>query len=78
MSKKTIVSKRSAKSTSAFLDRYSHLFTIERTIIGGTILFILGIMGVLAFNSWQSRIVYVDGVERIFVQGGTSGNSQLP
>jgi hypothetical protein len=49
MSKKTIVSKRSTKST--FLDGYSHLFTIERTIIGGTLLFILGIMGAVAFNS---------------------------
>ncbi len=76
MSKKTIVSKRSKKST--FLDRYSHLFTIERTIIGGTLFFILGIMGAVAFNSWQSRSVDINGVERIFVQGGHQETVSYP
>jgi len=76
MSKKTIVSKRLKKST--FLDRYSHLFTIERTIIGGTLFFILGIMGVVAFNSWQSQIVDINGVERIFVQGGHQETVSYP
>lgn len=78
MSKKKTVSKRSTKSTTTFLDHYSHLFTIERTIIGGIFLMIIGITGGVAFNSWQSRIVEIDGVERIFVQGGHQETVNYP
>ncbi len=83
MGKKKTISKHSTKSSPAFLEGYRHLFTAERIIIGGTLLAILGIMGGIAFNSWQSRIVDIEGVERTFVQGGhqetvSYSNDELP
>lgn len=78
MSKKKTSSKHSTKSAPMFLEGYSHLFTTERIIIGGTLLVMLGIMGVIAFNSWQSRIVDIEGVERIFVQGGHQETVSYP
>lgn len=78
MSKKKTGSKHSTKSSPMFLEGYRHLFTTERIIIGGTLLAILAIMGGIAFNSWQSRIVDIEGVERTFVQGGHQETVSYP
>ncbi|MBE2196804.1 MAG: DUF3105 domain-containing protein [Anaerolinea sp.] len=66
MRKKAAPTKRTTKVQQGLLTRYNHLLTVERSIIGATILFILGIIAVVAFNAWQNRILSIDGIERVF------------
>jgi Protein of unknown function (DUF3105) len=47
------------------MQRYGHLLTFERIVIGGTILLTLLIVGIIGLNSWQNRQVDIDGIERI-------------
>lgn len=38
--------------------------SIEQIIMGGTILLVLGILGVVAFNSWINRPVDIEGIQQ--------------
>lgn len=44
-------------------NRLSKYLSTERMIIGGTILFILGVVGVIVWNSWSNRPVDIEGLQ---------------
>ncbi len=84
MRKKTAPTKRPMKGQQGVLTRYSHFLTVERSIIGGTLLFALIIIAAVAFNAWQNRIINIEGIERIFglprghEEFATYPNDELP
>mgnify|MGYP000966264979 CR=1 FL=1 len=43
--------------------RFSKYLSLERVIIGGTILFVIGLIGVIAWNSWSNRPIDIKGIQ---------------
>jgi len=67
MAKRTSTQKttKAPGSFDAIMQRYGHLFTFERIVIGGTIMLTLLIVGIIGLNSFQNRQVDIDDIVRI-------------
>ena len=63
MTKKAAVRKLPART--GIFNRVGDFLTMDRMIIGGSILFALAIIGILAVNSYVNRPIDIEGVERI-------------
>jgi hypothetical protein len=63
MSKKTAVRKTSLRA--GIFNRMGDFLTMDRMIIGGSILSALVIIGIMAVNSYVNRPIDIEGVERI-------------
>lgn len=68
MSKK--VSHRKTRIQQTAGSRISAFLSLDRVIIGGSILGSLAIVGVIALNSWVNRPIDIQGVERLPSIGG--------
>jgi hypothetical protein len=73
MSKKTAVRKTSLRA--GIFNRMGDFLTMDRLIIGGSILGSLAIVGVIALNSWANRPIDIEGVERLPSIGGVHQES---
>lgn len=72
-SKKTTIRQKTAMSR--LLGRINPYLSVERVIIGGSLLATLLIVAVIALNSYLNRPIDIDGVERFIV---TQQHSELP
>jgi hypothetical protein len=57
-----------------FLERYSYLFTFERILVGIIIISTLAVVGGVALNAWNNRVVEIEGIQQ---QRGLSGGHDV-
>jgi len=61
---------RKPKTPTALSSRMGQYLTVERVIIGGSLLVTVAIIGIIALNAWLNRPIAIEGVQRVAVLQG--------